>query len=983
MEDSSNSSNGSNGSNGSQTKESKATSSSDKSTTSSNTSVDSQTKESTTNSNGNFSGGIDSSALSNDSFNPDSTPDFGIDFGDSKDNKDNSFGFGENLFSDFDFGDFSDSGSGEPTMTVDEVYGKSTETGVLGNQSIVETQGDYAATSNEKSNVGTSTLGKQDNISVTPTEVTENKGTVTNDTIQSVEGLDFQQKDKESQDVLEAKKNRDEAEAEDKAKTDLAADEKEAINKFQIGNDDIENIYAKVSEEKARDLQSKSEALTQKTNDVKDAEAKRSAAEAEQNKLLGEYKNIQDRAAQAKTLTDNLEANMNEIQKNNPMTKAVFERSKHFKDLKAVHAKLAKTYGIDIGDVSGLGIDEMAAINSKLRTDILERFSSETEEVSKELQYANKVKDDAELAYNNALKAQGAAKDDYDNASREYNNLAAAKDALRDEVNQVKDSYEKGEMSASEAVNRLQDMSLKSPFGLKTADMVYLAGGLDGKYLADNPSALQGRYVGANPDDPDIKAFEDGLNEYNENLKDAIAKINNADLSDEIKSKANGLLNGIAAARDEVKTAANALAANPDDPDDIKTYVDAVNKYNENIKNALAGNPLTKTDLNKTFTRNIANANDFKVTLPDGRTVDYTKFAAEKAVESPKIAKALYEKKAQKYEADNHPILAKIERLKAKKVETWLGSKFTLADNQVRKQFNQMAKTNMRATYATYNNVLNDKTGKYSEDEKAEASAALNQANSLMTASAALKASTGFLSGIGDSMSDGVYGVTDPDTLNGYQKTLNTAGNFVKTALFLGVTSGSKEAYQNMYYMAGAKVNESRLLSKDFDGDGFALCQEYGNSAAVSMIVGAGELAIGVAMLFNLVTAGIGLKLVIDSIQTFINGLYGVQKDARKSLQYNREVLGYFKDAKDIAAETGNKEAYDSISAGITQIENFQLKSGEVGNLDNWLEGSGSNTADNGKFNQSLSYDEWLKLIEADPTMQEYAKTLTAEKKNK
>ena len=121
----------------------------------------------TSKSSGNFSGGFDSSALSDKSLSTDSTPDFGIDFG-SNNNK--SFGFGENLFSGsgVDFGKgLSDSGKtsetvskSEPVMTVDEVYGK-------GNQSIVERQGDYAASSNEKSNVETSTFGKQDNISVT------------------------------------------------------------------------------------------------------------------------------------------------------------------------------------------------------------------------------------------------------------------------------------------------------------------------------------------------------------------------------------------------------------------------------------------------------------------------------------------------------------------------------------------------------------------------------------------------------------------------------------------------------------------------------------------------------------------------------------------------------------------------------------------------------------------------------------------------
>ena len=72
--------------------------------------------------------------------------------------------------------------------------------------------------------------------------------------------------------------------------------------------------------------------------------------------------------------------------------------------------------------------------------------------------------------------------------------------------------------------------------------------------------------------------------------------------------------------------------------------------------------------------------------------------------------------------------------------------------------------------------------------------------------------------------------------------------------------------------------------------------------------------------------------------------------------------------------------AIEEIKTTTTTTENFKVNSDEVGNLDNWLEGSGSNTADNSKFNQKLSYEDWLKLIQADPAMQEYAKKLAAEK---
>lgn len=808
---------------------------------------------------------------------------------------------------------WSDNGSSsEPTMTVDEVYGKSDTS--FGNQSIVESQGDYTATSNEMSNVETSTFGKQDDITVTPESVTENKGLVDNSGIDSIEGLNFQQKDKESKDVLEARKSRDDAEAEDKsnqmrdslkAKTEETLDE-ETVNQFQIGEDDIDNIYSRFFEEKAQDLQAKSEALAQKTDDIEAADAKLSAVETRQNELLSKYE--------------------------------------------AVTTDKERTY------------------------------------LAMELQYVNKVKDDYELAYNNALKEQKAAKNDYDKALAEYNNLEATKDAFRDAVNWVKNSYEEGEMDANEAVARLENISLMADYsslGLKTADMVYLAGGLDGEYLAANPSALQGRYVGAEEasavtQKSEAITEENAASETKQTFDNAIQDAVEKGADEETVQAMTDIATSIVEAQTSVKQAI--------EQNDIPAYVEAQKKYTKNLNEALEiGNKLTQTDYNKPFVTAVVKANDFDVTLADGTQTKYSQFAAEMATKSPEVAKAMYEAKADTLEKEGHTILARIERAKAEMVTTWIGSKLTFADNQVRNQFSQMAKTDMRATYATYNNVLNDP--KATPERKAEAFDAINQANALMTASAALQASTGFFSGIGDSMNDGVYGTTDPTTLNAYQKTLNAIDNYTKITLGLGVTPSANKAYQNMYYLAGAKVNESTLFGRDFDSDGFALCQEYGNSAAAGMITGAGELATGVALLFNPATVGMGLNLVIDAVQTFKNGLYGVQTEARKSQQYSQEVLSYFNEAESIAAETGNKEVINSMSAtmsnAVKQIENFELKSDEVENLDNWLEGSGSNTATNEKFNQSLTYDEWLKLIEADPTMRDYAKKLIAEKKEK
>ena len=376
------------------------------------------------------------------------------------------------------------------------------------------------------------------------------------------------------------------------------------------------------------------------------------------------------------------------------------------------------------------------------------------------------------------------------------------------------------------------------------------------------------------------------------------------------------------------------------------------------------------------------------------------------ATKSPQVAAAMYNAKAKKYEGEEKYFLAKIERTKAKMAENTVGSMFTFADDKIRNQFIQMAETNERATYAAYNNVINDKSGKYSADDIAEAEASMKQAEMLSTAAATLKASTGLLSGSGDSVSDGVYGTTDPNKLETYQKVINTVENTIKIILGAGVTPGAADAWNNLYYTAGDEVRNSKLFNDIFnfdpDGDGFNVFQEYGNNATVGLTMGLIELGTGIAMAFNPATAGFSANLISDSVKTLLDNIYGIQGDAKKAAEYTKQVLDYFKEAKDIASKSGNKELLEEIEEAIKNItittsyvptyetnkddntvtvnENFELKQGEVGSLDNWLEGSGSNTADNEKFNQALTYDEWLKLIEADPTMREYAKNLLKDK---
>lgn len=818
-----------------------------------------------------------------------------------------------------------------PVMTVDEVYGK-------GNQSMVESQGDYEASSNEKSNVETSTFGKQDEISVTPLSVTEDKGLVNNDAIQSIEGLDFQQKDKANQEVMEAKKSRDEAEAEDNANgmrdqlKAVAEKDAEETDAFQVGE---KNTFEEENNAKLNELNQQKQELEVVDKEAKDAEVAVKKAEAEEEAANAAYQKAQEEteqfAQETKVLEDFLarakvdvegkslkdKFNLDGLKRAIDFTNDLFFKGDFIKSRDQL-AELAKEKGIDIEDLS-------KDVSGNKTVKALETVK-------------NAMKAREQEALDNQQKAQEAA----ETARNHFTEVTNKQVELQAKYNKTEQAYN----------------TWKTEYWTN-----------DAKTKDEEEAAAKKAEEAPTTEAPSYKA----------NIEAARNEINNSkDLSPEQKAEANTVLGNVESAADDMNEAANALAKNPNDINAAQRYVEETARYNKALKVAKGNKALKNTDFNKTFVETVAAANDFMVTKEDGTQQTYAEFAAEMATKSPELAKGLYEAKAAKLAEDGHKVLAAIENAKSKMVMTWLGSKFTFADNQVRSQFNQMAKTDMRATYAAYNNVLNDPNA--TPEQKAEASAAINQANSLMTASAALQASTGFLSGIGDGTSDGVYGVTDPGSLNGYQKALNTASNFARIALGLGVTPGANEAYQNMYYMAGAKVNQSGLFGRDFDGDGFALCQEYGNNAAVGMIAGAGELATGIALMFNPATSKMGINLAIDSVQTFLDGLYGVQKEVNKSIKYSNEILSYFGEAKDIAAEAGNKEVINAMSTtmdnAVKQIEDFQLKSDEVGNLDNWLEGSGSNTADNGKFNQALSYDEWLKLIEADPVMQEYAKSL-------
>ena len=837
--------------------------------------------------------------------------------------------------------------SKEPTMTVDEVYGKSSN-----NQPVVEKQGDYTASSNEKSNVETSTFGKQDEISVTPTSVTESKGMVGNAAIQSVEGLDFQQKDKASVDVLDSKKKRDKAEAEDSAdsmRNKLKANgnnvkQKEGGEDFRIGDRDEDVANAKAEVDRLANEKTK--------------------YEKEQKSNAGRLKSYETEIALMERTIEQEDADYQAKKANAAQLDAIGQKMQEFDRRYQEIASRKNNIFTAMGIQGDLDI---------LATEVI-RFCKQ---VGVEPPAQSKHEPNAGVASETFQTWEENFRQEHFDGLKDFssNSIAAYKAEVDQEhllnlqqftgdLDRLKDGAKLLEERQKKLQGLIADNAKKSTAAQKAYD-----------------DLVNNTYVGEEEATTPISNAETSYNDAMDAIK------NSADATPEQKAQAEEAITNLEDSRKALEEAA--AKARSGNPADMVAYQEALKTYNKNLKEAQKiGNRFTQTDFNEKYTKAVARANDFKVTLADGTEMEYSDFATEEATKSPQYAKAMYEAKAQQYETGDengngkHPILAKIERWKAKMSQTWLGSKLTWADDQVRNQFNQMAKTDMRATYAAYNNVLNDTTGKYSDEDKAEASTAINQAKALMTASVALQASTGSLSSIGDSVDDGTFGITNPKDLNAWQKTLNTVDNIIRITLGLGISPAANKAYQNMYYMAGDKVNNSLLFNKDFDGDGFALCQEYGNSAATGMIAGFCELGVGVAMLFNPASIADGINLIADAVSTFNNGLYGVRNEVETSQKYTQEVLEYFKEAEDIAESSGNEEAVQEITNAITQIENFELKADEVGDLDNWLEGSGSNTASNEKFNQSLTYDEWLKLIEADPTMREYAKSI-AKKKDK
>ena len=800
--------------------------------------------------------------------------------------------------------------SKEPTMTVDEVYGKSS------NQPVVEKQGDYSASSNEKSNVETSTFGKQDEVSVTPTSVTENKGMVGNATIQSVEGLDFQQKDKASVDVLDSKKKRDEVEAEDKAdsmRNKLKANvnnakQEEGGEDFRIGTSEAEKAFNKENARRQAEL-----------------EKKKKAKEDADNKVL-------KLADEMDADTEKYKKDINTVEEVEKETNAIFDD--FVTNMKSYNTK----------NPSNLLKDDPEEVAINKLTEVCEKYGIPLPEKVISAEYLNNhIEDYCENETNRLIKEKKLRNENFEKEMERVN-------------------------SESEKASRDLTKAEKDYDNWKKTEEEKLKAGIE-----PTPESQ--------PETPQSNA-ETSYNDAMNAIK------NSADATPEQKAEAEEALTNLKNSRQALEEAA--AKARSGNPADMVAYQEALETHNKNLKEAQKiGNRWTQTDFNKKFTRAVMDSKDFKVTLSDGTEMDFSEFMTEEVEKSPQYAKAMYEAKAEQFEQkakeaeeNGNKVSAGWNRLKAK-IEGWkaewsqntLGSKFTFADNKVRNQFYQFTDTNMRATYATLNNVVNDETGKYSEADKEEAFKDLEQAKALKTAAAALKASTGVLSGADDGVSDGMFGTTDVKSLTDDQRTLASIKMFTKSVLGLGISPAANKAYQTYYYL---NRGDGSIFENDLDNDGFTWVEEYGNSAAAGLILAAGEVGVGVVLLLNPASFANGADLIIDAVTNAKNSLYGVRDSVDKLESMNNEILEYFKGAEQTNGLS--EEAHEVITNAITQIENFELKSDEVGNLDNWLEGSGSNTASNEKFNQSLTYDEWLKLIEADPTMREYAKSIAKKK---
>lgn len=859
-----------------------------------------------------------------------------------------------------------DWGSG---LTVDDVFnndnvdnGYSTgddstneTTNETNNQSRTENQGDYDTSSKENSNVQTTTIGKQDEITTSPDTITENKGVISNSNIQSVEELDFQQKDK---DDLNSKKDRDKAEAEDKSdqlKNELRNDAEKtaAANKdgkgFQVGNKDkkekeLEDAFNAVK--KARE---------NLENEINEANQKKADLDKQREE---NQKKIDDGKKEIKTVNDILNSK-------NPLDKINSFLSFRGSKYEQLKEEVSKHSGKDLSKASS---SEVLAEYSKQYEEEVGRLEQEQQKIDGQIAENNKRLDDLPKKLNDAKIVEKNINKKLEDYRNEHNTdtIPTNPETPAPEVPEEKPEIKEDTKVVPEELPPEEKPAVPEEKpeekGQELVDPTNPA--QKAKDLADKANNLRNGNYNSEKEREEANDLADSLDNLSASMKNA------AEASKNIVDE-NGKVD-----------------LNKCTPEQIETWEKAQEQLSKNLNDALSKSKAYEQHYgNKQFTRDIAKANDFKV---PGTDKTYSQLAIDMATKSPQIAQAMYDAKADRYKEkakqaaeDGHKVsawwnntMAKIESMKSNMSQSLIGSKLTFADNKVRNQFNAMADLNMKATYAAYNNRLNHPED-YQPEDLEEARQQIDQAHALQYASAALKASTGALSGLGDSIKDGVYGTTNAKDLSGYQQVLADVGAFSQIVLGMGVSPLANKGYttfNNLY--------PGSLFSKDIDKDGFAWTEEYGNNPAAEAILSVAQLSYGVSLLMNPLTWTNGITMINNSIQNGLNAAYGVRNDARKLINLTNDITSYFEDVKE--KEGIPPEAIPEIDNAIKEIttktEDFKINSSEINNFDNWLEGSGSNTADNGKFNQKLSYEDWLKLIQADPAMQEYAKKLAAEK---
>ena len=815
------------------------------------------------------------------------------------------------------------------------------------NQSRTENQGDYDTSSKEISNVQTTTIGKQDEITTSPDTITENKGVISNSNIQSVEGLDFQQKDK---DDLNSKKDRDKAEAEDKSdqlKNELRNDAEKtaAANKdgkgFQVGNKD-----------------KKEKELEDAFNDVK------------------KYReNLENEINKANNKKAELEKNAN----------AAKEKRE---DANRILGSVVKAYGIDTRKVGSFVPTRLDDEDANLTDEQIEEIISNSskkigKEDAEEYAYALRNAHEKNKALQDVNRQIAENNKRLDDLPKKLNDAKIVEENINKKLEDYRNEHNTDvipETPATKEKPEIKEDTKVVPEELPPEEKpaVPEKPEEEGKELVDPTDPMQ------KAKDYEDKAAQIRNDIKNGNYKDEEERNAANDLADSLDNLSASMKN-VADASKNIVDENGKVDLNKCTPEQIETWEKSQAQLSKNYNDALSKSKAYEQHYgNKQFTRDIAKANDFKV---PGTDKTYSQLAIDMATKSPQIAQAMYDAKADRYkekaEAAKNPVskafynaLSKIENLKSNMSQSLIGSKLTFADNKVRNQFNAMADLNMKATYAAYNNRLNHPED-YQPEDLEEARQQIDQAHALQYASAALKASTGAFSGLGDSIKDGVYGTTNAKDLSGYQQVLADVGAFSQIVLGMGVTPLANKGYttfNNLY--------PGSLFSKDIDKDGFAWTEEYGNNPAAEAILSIAQLSYGVSLVMNPLTLTNGIAMIKNSIQNGLNAAYGVRNDARKLINLTNDITSYFEDVKE--KEGIPPEAIPEIDNAIKEIttktEDFKINSSEINNFDNWLEGSGSNTADNGKFNQKLSYEDWLKLIQADPAMQEYAKKLAAEK---